>query len=362
MAELVLEALSKSFGGTPVIVPLDLGVEHGEFVVVVGPSGCGKSTLLRLIAGLEEPDGGRVLIGGQDVTREEPSRRGVAMVFQTYALYPHLTVAQNMEFGLEMAGMPRPEREAAVLEAARVLQIEPLLKRRPRALSGGQRQRVAIGRAIVREPRMFLFDEPLSNLDAELRVQMRLEIARLHRRVGATSIFVTHDQVEAMTLATRIVLMRAGRIEQEGPPERLYADPDTAFAAGFLGTPRMNLLAARVTGAEGGVALVDVPALGLDALRVRPRGRMPRPGEALFGLRPEALTLAAGDAPGPRVKLRCEVVENFGAFATLYTDAGREGAVAAHLPHAGAVRIGEAAPFTFDPAAALLFDADGRRV
>jgi ABC-type sugar transport system ATPase subunit len=240
MAEVRLDRIAKSFGATEVIPPMDLTIGAGEFCVLVGPSGCGKSTLLRTIAGLEEPTSGRVLIGGRDVTGEEPSKRGVAMVFQSYALYPHMTVAENMEFGLEMAKVPKAERRAAVEAAARTLRLSDYLDRKPRALSGGQRQRVAIGRAIVRKPAVFLFDEPLSNLDAELRVEMRLELARLHREVGATMIHVTHDQVEAMTLADRIVVMNRGRVEQEGPPERLYADPDTIFVAGFLGAPRMN--------------------------------------------------------------------------------------------------------------------------
>jgi ABC-type sugar transport system ATPase subunit len=271
-AEVRLDRIAKSFGATEVIPPMDLTIGAGEFCVLVGPSGCGKSTLLRTIAGLEEPSSGRVLIGGRDMTREEPSKRGVAMVFQSYALYPHMTVAENMEFGLEMAKVPRPERRAAVEAAARTLRLTDYLDRKPRQLSGGQRQRVAIGRAIVRKPAVFLFDEPLSNLDAELRVEMRLELARIHRDLGATMIHVTHDQLEAMTLADRIVVMNRGRVEQEGSPEALYADPDSLFVAGFLGSPRMNLLPGRITGREGDRALVDVPALELD------RPARPSPG------------------------------------------------------------------------------------
>src|SRR5690606_4726559 len=216
-------------------------VEPGELIVFVGPSGCGKSTLLRLIAGLEEPTSGSIHISGRDVTRMHPSRRGVAMVFQSYALYPHMTVEENMSFGLRMQGMRKDEIRTRVERAAAILQIENLLDRRPRALSGGQRQRVAIGRAIVREPDVFLFDEPLSNLDAALRGQMRVEIANLHARLGTTMIYVTHDQVEAMTLASRIVVLNGGRIEQIGSPLGLYSRPANLFVAGFLGAPRMNM-------------------------------------------------------------------------------------------------------------------------
>ena len=256
MAGVQLTGISKSFGAIPVIHSVDLEVADGEFVVFVGPSGCGKSTLLRTISGLEEPSAGHVFIGGEDVTDYDPSERGVAMVFQSYALYPHMTVEQNLGFGLRMGGMPRDQVAARVGEAARVLELEPLLDRKPRQLSGGQRQRVAIGRAIVRQPKAFLFDEPLSNLDAELRVQMRIEIAKLHQELGATMIYVTHDQVEAMTLADKIVVLRDGRIEQQGTPISLYDDPDNIFVAGFIGSPRMNLLAATVTAVDGKQATV----------------------------------------------------------------------------------------------------------
>jgi lactose/L-arabinose transport system ATP-binding protein len=230
----------KRYGATQVIHGVDLDIEDGEFCVFVGPSGCGKSTLLRMVAGLEETTEGRIAIGGRDVTHLDPAERGVAMVFQTYALYPHMTVAENMGFGLKMTGHPKAEIDAKVAEASRVLKLDDYLARKPKALSGGQRQRVAIGRAIVRGPEVFLFDEPLSNLDAELRVEMRVEIARLHNEIGATMIYVTHDQVEAMTLADKIVVLRAGRIEQVGKPLDLYNDPDNRFVAGFIGSPAMN--------------------------------------------------------------------------------------------------------------------------
>jgi multiple sugar transport system ATP-binding protein len=241
-----LAGVSKHFGPTQVLGGVHLDIEPGEFVVFVGPSGCGKSTLLRLIAGLEEPTAGSIHISGRDVTHTHPSKRGVAMVFQSYALYPHMSVAENMAFGLKIQKSPQDEINARVRRAASILQLEALLDRKPRALSGGQRQRVAIGRAIVREPDVFLFDEPLSNLDASLRGQMRVEIARLHAQLGTTMIYVTHDQVEAMTLASRIVVLNGGRIEQTGTPLELYHRPANLFVAGFLGSPGMNFLPAQV--------------------------------------------------------------------------------------------------------------------
>ncbi|MEM9127620.1 MAG: sn-glycerol-3-phosphate ABC transporter ATP-binding protein UgpC [Pseudomonadota bacterium] len=232
----------KRYGQTQVIHGIDLQIEDGEFCVFVGPSGCGKSTLLRMIAGLEETSEGQIHIGTRDVTHMDPAKRGVAMVFQTYALYPHMTVAENMGFGLRMNGVAKSEIDRKVHEASNILKLDQYLKRKPKALSGGQRQRVAIGRAIVRGPEVFLFDEPLSNLDAELRVEMRVEIARLHQEIGATMIYVTHDQVEAMTMADKIVVLRDGRIEQVGAPMDLYRDPDNRFVAGFIGSPAMNFL------------------------------------------------------------------------------------------------------------------------
>jgi multiple sugar transport system ATP-binding protein len=361
MAEVRLEGIAKSFGTVRVIPPCDLTVAAGEFCVLVGPSGCGKSTLLRMIAGLEEPDAGRLTIGERDVTRTDPSRRGVAMVFQSYALYPHMTVRQNMEFALEMAGVPRAERRAAVEAAARTLHLSDYLERRPRQLSGGQRQRVAIGRAIVRQPSVFLLDEPLSNLDAELRVEMRLELARLHRALGATMIHVTHDQVEAMTLASRIVVLRAGRIEQEGAPEALYADPDNLFVAGFLGSPRMNQLPARVVGRAGAMVRVAVPALGGAEVTARLRDPAAVLPEALvLGLRPEAF--APADAPGTPVTLAAEVVETTGHVSHLYTDSHRAEAVVAELPRGMRARPGETVALSIPEGAGLLFAPEGRRL
>ena len=245
MAQLTLRDVAKSFNGVDVIKNIDLDIGDGEFVVFVGPSGCGKSTLLRMIAGLEEISGGIISIGSDVVNDVPPAKRGVAMVFQTYALYPHMSVYNNMAFGLKQGRTPRDEIEARVKAAAAILEIENLLDRTPRALSGGQRQRVAIGRAIVREPDVFLFDEPLSNLDAALRVQTRIEIARLHKRLGTTMVYVTHDQVEAMTLADKIVVLNSGKVEQVGSPLELYQRPNTLFVAGFIGSPSMNFIQAQ---------------------------------------------------------------------------------------------------------------------
>ncbi|WP_170377075.1 ABC transporter ATP-binding protein [Ruegeria atlantica] len=242
MTGVTLNQAIKRYGETQVIHGIDLDIEDGEFCVFVGPSGCGKSTLLRMIAGLEETTEGQINIGARDVTHMDPAKRGVAMVFQTYALYPHMTVAENMGFGLRMNGVAKSEIDQKVEQASNILKLDQYLKRKPKALSGGQRQRVAIGRAIVRGPEVFLFDEPLSNLDAELRVEMRVEIARLHNEIGATMIYVTHDQVEAMTMADKIVVLRDGRIEQVGAPMDLYRDPDNRFVAGFIGSPAMNFL------------------------------------------------------------------------------------------------------------------------
>ena len=285
MSELELKGVSKSFGSVEVVRDINLSVDDGEFVVFVGPSGCGKSTLLRMIAGLEKVGGGEIRIGARDVTDIDPSERGVAMVFQSYALYPHMSVEENIGFGLRMNGMSKSEVRGKVAEAASILHLEGLLKRKPRELSGGQRQRVAIGRAIVRKPEVFLFDEPLSNLDAELRVQMRLEITKLHQAMGATMIYVTHDQTEAMTLADKIVVLRSGRVEQIGTPLEVYDDPDNAFVAGFIGSPKMNFLPARRRGDARRPFRCEVDGVrecrGSVHARERPSGpRIPRRGAA----------------------------------------------------------------------------------
>ena len=306
MSGVTLSNITKKYGEVQVIHGIDLEIKDGEFCVFVGPSGCGKSTLLRMVAGLEDTTGGAISIGARDVTRVDPARRGVAMVFQTYALYPHMTVQENMGFGLRMNGYPKAEIAQKVAEASRILKLDDYLKRKPAALSGGQRQRVSIGRAIVRGPEVFLFDEPLSNLDAELRVEMRVEIARLHKEIGATMIYVTHDQVEAMTLADKIVVLRGGVIEQVGAPMDLYRDPDNKFVAGFIGSPAMNFLSAVVK--DG---LVDVPGLETSVdLPVT----LPAEGTAVeIGLRPEHLTL---DPKG--TTHRIEMTESLGGVSYAY--------------------------------------------
>ncbi|WP_116133948.1 ABC transporter ATP-binding protein [Tropicimonas sp. IMCC34043] len=304
-----LQGVNKWFGAVQVLGDIDLDIQSGEFVVFVGPSGCGKSTLLRLIAGLEEVTEGEIRIGGRDVTDADPSDRGIAMVFQTYALYPHMSVAQNMGFGLKVAGRSKQEVTGKVAAAADVLRLTDYLDRRPGQLSGGQRQRVAIGRAIVRDPDVFLFDEPLSNLDAELRVEMRIEISRLHQSLGNTMIYVTHDQTEAMTLADKIVVLRSGRIEQVGSPAELYDDPDNLFVAGFIGSPKMNFLPAEVRGGAIRVAGHPVPDPGL-------RSRPAEGTKLLLGIRPEHLRLAK---PGePALTVTAQFAEFLGGTTYLY--------------------------------------------
>ncbi len=308
MSGVQLEQAIKRYGQTQVIHGVDLQINDGEFCVFVGPSGCGKSTLLRMIAGLEETSDGVIQIGGRDVTHADPANRGVAMVFQTYALYPHMTVEDNMGFGLKMNGVPKDEIDRKVGEASKVLKLDQYLKRKPAALSGGQRQRVAIGRSIVRGPEVFLFDEPLSNLDAELRVDMRVEIARLHKEIGATMIYVTHDQVEAMTLADKIVVLRAGKIEQVGAPMHLYKDPDNKFVAGFIGSPSMNFVDGTVV--DGGV---QVPALSNTVIPTPVN--LPAAGSAVIvGLRPQEMGVAE-KADGD---IKLELRERLGGVAFDY--------------------------------------------
>ncbi len=345
MTGVTLDGVIKRYGETKVIHGVDLAVADGEFCVFVGPSGCGKSTLLRMVAGLEETTGGTIRIGARDVTRLDPSERGVAMVFQTYALYPHMTVAQNMGFGLKMTGHPKAEIAAKVAEAARILKLDPLLDRKPKALSGGQRQRVAIGRAIVRGPEVFLFDEPLSNLDAELRVEMRVEIARLHKEIGATMIYVTHDQVEAMTLADKIVVLRAGRVEQAGAPLDLYRDPDNRFVAGFIGSPAMNFLNGTV--GSGGV---EVPAL---RATVPVAARLPAAGTAVtLGVRPEHLAIGPGDA------VQVDLSEALGGVSYAYLTAATGERMIVEERGDDRTAPGGRVGLSFDPGRAYLFDAD----
>lgn len=361
MAELVLTDLHKSFGATEVIRGVSLEASSGEFIVFVGPSGCGKSTLLRMIAGLEETTAGKISIDDRDVTKVDPAKRGIAMVFQTYALYPHMSVAENMGFGLEMSGMGKAERMAKVRQAAASLHLTDYLDRKPKQLSGGQRQRVAIGRAIVRDPKVFLFDEPLSNLDAELRVKMRLEIARLHKDLGATMVYVTHDQVEAMTLADKIVVLRDGLVEQIGRPLELYENPDNIFVAGFIGSPRMNFFPATVTGRQENHFVVDIPALRLSGVSVRARA-MPedRPETITIGIRPEHLSEAAG--AGFSVRVICQAMERLGSVSYLHASLNEEAQITAELRDARDVQPGDAFELFIEPSRIFAFNAAGARL
>ena len=319
MTHLTLNALRKAYDGKEVLHGVDAEIENGQFVVIVGPSGCGKSTLLRMIAGLEDITSGMFMIDGELMNDVEPADRGCAMVFQNYALYPHMTVRKNMDYPLKIAGLSKEERKRRVDEAAAILGLEPYLDRRPAQLSGGQRQRVAMGRAIVREPSVFLFDEPLSNLDAKLRVQMRIEIKKLHRRLKATSIFVTHDQVEAMTLADLLIVMNGGRIEQIGTPSTVYHEPASMFVAGFLGSPAMNLLPAEILDGKLWLTGAEVPALAEVTTDV-PKGPV------MVGIRPEAILLSENAAEGLPVTI--DLVEELGGSRIAYCGlAGTEMAV-----------------------------------
>ena len=337
MATVELRNVGKQFGAVQVLENIDLDVREGEFLVLVGPSGCGKSTLLRVIAGLDEAEQGDVLIGGARVNDLPPAKRGIAMVFQSYALYPHMTLYENMAFGLRLSGKSKAEIAAAVKDAAELLDIEHLLDRRPKALSGGQRQRVAIGRAIVRQPSVFLFDEPLSNLDAALRVRMRYEFSRLHKRLKTTTIYVTHDQVEAMTLADRIAILDKGRVQQLGTASDLYERPATRFVAGFIGSPKMNLIDATID--QPGDTSTFVKLQGGLRIETAVDGRGAKPGDPVtLGVRPEHLTVSGADqgiaAPGiaapaiaaPGIAATVALIEWLGnmRFAYLTTEISEE--------------------------------------
>jgi sn-glycerol 3-phosphate transport system ATP-binding protein len=353
MAEVRISGIRKSFGDVAVLHGIDTTIADGEFMVLLGPSGCGKSTLLRIVAGLEQQTAGDVSIGGRLVNEVEPKDRNIAMVFQNYALYPHLSVYDNMAYGLRVRGTPKPEIERRVQEAARILELGALLQRKPRQLSGGQRQRVAMGRAIVRDPQVFLFDEPLSNLDAKLRVQMRIEIKRLHQTIRTTSIYVTHDQVEAMTLADRLIVMNAGNAEQIGAPLEVYERPASVFVAGFIGAPAMNLLRARV---EGGRALAGRAALplpssqpGLDAGR-----------EIVWGVRPEHVELASGTGD---VEVVVDLVEALGADTLVHARLADGEPLTLRLPGSTKVRERDRLALRLPPEALHIFDAGtGRRI
>ncbi|TDP64140.1 ABC transporter ATP-binding protein [Roseateles toxinivorans] len=333
MAHLSIQHLRKTFGPVEVLKDINLEIADREFVCFLGPSGCGKSTLLRCIAGLEEVQGGELRIDGQRINELPPAERDLAMVFQSYALYPHMSVRKNLAFGLSLRGRPKGEIEARILEAARMLQLEELLERKPRQLSGGQRQRVAIGRAIVRQPRIFLFDEPLSNLDAALRENTRMELARLHQSLQATMVYVTHDQVEAMTLATKVVVLNQGRIAQVGRPLELYHSPADLFVAGFIGSPRMNLLPAEaLTGAAA------------------------RPGAKTLGIRPEHLRL--GDTGALRAQVL--MMERLGAQSLVHLRLANGSALTASVEGARAVRNGEQVGLDFPCEHVHAFGVDGR--
>jgi len=350
MASVELHNIHKAYGALTVIHDISLSIEDGEFIALVGPSGCGKSTLLRMIAGLEEITDGDVSIGGQVVNSMTPRERNIAMVFQSYALYPHMTVAENMGFNLKLSGETKPVIEQRVNEAARMLDLTKLLDRKPAQLSGGQRQRVAMGRAIVRNPAVFLFDEPLSNLDAKLRVQMRSEIKALHQKVQTTSIYVTHDQIEAMTLADRIVVLNQGRIEQQGTPIELYRKPANLFVAGFIGSPAMNFLDGVVEGVEGS------PAVRLkDRTPIRIAGeRKVKAGQSVkVGLRPEHLSLASGGSPLTGQTL---LVEPTGAQTHVLFDLAGE-QVTAVVDGEAPVRYGQPLNVSVSPEQVYVFDA-----
>jgi multiple sugar transport system ATP-binding protein len=367
MSSLTISNLRKNFGLVEVLKGVDLEAKTGEFVALVGPSGCGKSTLLAMIAGLETVSSGEIRIDGKLVNFVAPKDRDIAMVFQSYALYPTMTVRQNITFGMESRGVPRAQQDEAVKRVAALLQIEPLLQRKPGQLSGGQRQRVAMGRALVRDPKLFLFDEPLSNLDAKLRVEMRSEIKRLHQRVGKTTIYVTHDQVEAMTLASRIAVMHKGELQQFAEPRVVYDRPANLFVAGFMGSPPMNFLPARL--AEGGEAAVDVAGLG-GAQRRLPlaRGLSAQGGDGsiILGVRPEHISPArangAGAKPGSAtIDALVDLVEPTGAETMVGLKIGEREVVARFDPD-DAPRVGETIAVVFDMAKACLFDAKSERL
>ena len=351
MGTIGLDRVEKWFAEQQVIKGVDLEIADGEFLIFVGPSGCGKSTLLRLISGLEEASRGRIVIDGKDVTALPPAVRGLSMVFQSYALYPHMSVRQNMGFGLKTAGAPKTEIAAKVGEAARILKLDELLDRRPKALSGGQRQRVAIGRAIVREPTAFLFDEPLSNLDAALRVEMRFEIAKLHQSLSATMIYVTHDQIEAMTLADRIVVLEDGQIAQVGSPLELYEQPDNLFVAQFIGSPKMNIVDCAADGRD-----IRLPGHGALAGPDQPSGSVP----VRLGVRPEHVGIA--DPADAHCRGTVEVAEYLGSDTFLYVTAEPLGTLTVRVAGRSDARPGETVGLNFSEANVHLFDSADRAI
>lgn len=356
MAKVELQGVRKNYGATETIKGVDLVLRDREFTVFVGPSGCGKSTLLRLIAGLEDITSGDLLLDGKRINDVPPAKRGLALVFQSYALYPHMDVADNMSFSLKLAGISKEERQSKVMAAARILHLEEMLERKPKELSGGQRQRVAIGRAIVRNPKVFLFDEPLSNLDAALRVRMRLELVKLHRQLHATTIYVTHDQVEAMTMADRIVVMQAGVIEQVGTPMDLYRSPKNLFVAGFIGSPKMNFLRAVVERADASGLLL---AAGGATLHTEGFGASMHAGDtATLGIRPEHLRLVADGGLSAQV----QAVEHLGGESYLHLLISSGETLTMRVNGETSVVADQPISFAIDPAYLHVFDAAGNNL
>ncbi len=361
MAQVSLANIKKHYGSVELFDDLHLDIASGEFVVFVGPSGSGKSTLLRMIAGLEAVTDGVIEIDGKDVTYDEPSDRGIAMVFQNYALYPHMNVYGNIAFNLRLAKMPKDKVHERVMDAARILRLEELLERSPAQLSGGQRQRVAIGRAIVRKPKVFLFDEPLSNLDASLRTQMRLEIETLHRELGATMIYVTHDQTEAMTLADRIVALDYGEIQQLGEPDELYSTPNNAFVAGFIGSPKINFLQASVVEVTGHSVVVSVTGTPNERVVLRASGL--HVGEKIqLGIRPEEFQLATGSSPaGVLIKGHVQTADRLGNITYAYIDAALDSLLTVQTFAHRKIKTGTEVILTVPPVRIDVFNSKGIR-
>jgi ABC-type sugar transport system ATPase subunit len=355
MSTVELRGVNKRYGSVEAIRHLDLAVDEGQFCALLGPSGCGKSTLLRMIAGLEVVTAGAIFIGGIDVTNLPPAKRRIAMVFQSYALYPHMTVRQNIGFSLRVAKVPKDFMERRVNEVAHLLQLEELLERRPAQLSGGQRQRVAIGRALVREPQVFLFDEPLSNLDAMLRVQMRVEIAKLHQELKTTMIYVTHDQVEAMTLADKIVVLDHGVISQVGTPMDLYHAPANKFVASFIGSPTMNFVAAEAKSASGKEAVVGLP--GGHELTLTTKGGLGKPGAVEVGIRPEHVRLSAPNDPTASLGGTVQILERLGNATIMYVETPA-GQIVVQDDGDVKMKTGDNVGVIFDPARVHLFSAN----
>ena len=359
MATVVLKNAKKSFGSVNIIKGVDLAIGDGEFCVFVGPSGCGKSTLLRMIAGLEDMTSGSLQIGGREMKDVEPADRGVAMVFQSYALYPHMTVRENVGFGLKMTGHDRADIEKRTKRAADMLQLEPLMERKPSQLSGGQRQRVAIGRAIVREPDVFLFDEPLSNLDAALRVQMRIEIGKLHGDLKSTMIYVTHDQVEAMTMADKIVVLNAGLVEQVGSPLELYHRPNNIFVAGFIGSPKMNFIPASVSASKGKSVTLALP--GGNSISIPVANKPPAVGSKLtLGVRPEHIEL--GNASKSALKGTVRAAEYLGSETMFYATLADGSDISVKADGLSSAKSGAVLNLSLPPEACHLFDEQGRTI